>query len=183
MKVYQSILGITICGILILISTDSYSQEPFKGRRNRERDEPQKAHEMMETLKIWRLTEELNINSELAERFFPKVRELEKQRMEHENEIRKCLENLRNLSVKDNKTSEINQEISKYFEMRERHHHETDAMIKEILKLLTPVQQAKYLIFEDEFPRKIREFMRQHKRRPHDMTDSSEQVPENIPGN
>lgn len=82
--------------IVLLILNNLFSQGVFP-KKDR--------HERKETMIIWKLTEELELTSEQAEKFFPKHREhradIEKLKKRIENLGQENLENFDNLSPKE----------------------------------------------------------------------------------
>ena len=82
--------------IVLLILNNLFSQGVFP-KKDR--------HERKETMIIWKLTEELELTSEQAEKFFPKHREhradIEKLKKRIENLGQENLENFDNLSSKE----------------------------------------------------------------------------------
>ena len=82
--------------ILLLVLNNLFSQGVFP-KKDR--------HERKETMIIWKLTEELELTSEQAEKFFPKHREhradIEKLKKRIENLGQENLENFDNLSSKE----------------------------------------------------------------------------------
>ncbi|MFL3008543.1 MAG: Spy/CpxP family protein refolding chaperone [Candidatus Neomarinimicrobiota bacterium] len=82
--------------IVLLILNNLFSQGVF-AKKDR--------HERKETMIIWKLTEELELTSEQAEKFFPKHREhradIEKLKKRIENLGQENLENFDNLSSKE----------------------------------------------------------------------------------
>ena len=122
------------------------------------------AMEMVNTLKIWKITETLEVDEELADKLFPKIRRMEENRRKMESEREVMLNTLKQIVETENPSeSNIQKQLKTYLDLMESHHEQNVNQMKDILKLLTPEQQAKYLILEDEFPRRLRDFMRAHR--------------------
>jgi hypothetical protein len=96
---------------------------------------------IVEKIRMWRLTQELDLSTEQAAVLFPKLNELRKIEKNYNEEKRQVLVEL--------SRQKMEMQIEK---------------TKEIMVILTPVQQARYLIFEDEFNREIREMIREVKK-------------------
>jgi len=125
--------------------------------------------EIIEKVRIYRLTQELDLTTEQATKFFPRLNELrkieqvfQKERMDIIFELKKMVKN----NVPDN---EIAKSISRYETVLEKKAEGQKKIIQEMKEVLTPTQQAKYLIFQEEFEREIRELIREVKKRHPDL--------------
>jgi Spy/CpxP family protein refolding chaperone len=120
--------------------------------------------EIIETIRIYRLTNELDLTTEQAVEFFPKLNELQKIENEFHQRRQEILHNLREQLASGAPDKEIRESLDAFEKtIRERVDRKIEKM-REIRTLLTPRQQAKYLIFEDEFERDIREMIKEVKK-------------------
>jgi len=71
---------------------------------------------------------------------------------------------LRNLLKNDADDKEILKVVSKYEDIQRKKIEDQIEKIKEMWKILTPVQRAKFLIFQEEFDDEIRKMIRQVKK-------------------
>lgn len=138
-------------------------REEFKGRKSvrdkwegKDRGEIEK---IIESLRIVKMTEALNLSEEQSIKVFTKIGQIEKEKKilqkkkieaiqnlresvdsgAHEEEIKKYVENIKNLavSIKD----------------------QDDALIKHLEGVLSVEQQAKYIIFAEDFQKDIRKMI------------------------
>ena len=120
---------------------------------------------IIEQIRIYRLTKELDLTTEQAYDFFPKLNELQKIDQEFRVEQQAILEELRVLIQNDSRENEILNSLSRYESIfRERVERQINKL-REIRDMLTPNQQAKYLLFQDEFEREIRQLIKQVRKR------------------
>jgi len=120
--------------------------------------------EIIEKVRIYRLTKELDLSTEQAIEFFPKLNELQKIDSEFRNRRQEILAHLKDLLGTTAPDREIMESLGTYEKLlRERVERQIKKM-REIQTMLTPSQQAKYLIFQDEFEREIREMIKEVKR-------------------
>ncbi len=120
--------------------------------------------EIIEKVRIYRLTKELDLSTEQAIEFFPKLNELQKIDNEFREQRREILVHLKELLGTGAPDNEITESLGAYERiLRDRVECEINKM-REIRTMLTPSQQAKYLIFQDEFEREIREMIKEVKR-------------------
>lgn len=119
---------------------------------------------IIEKVKIYRLTQELDLTTEQAVVFFPKLNELQKIEREFGEGKKEIIDNLKKL-IKDNASEqEILEEVAKYEKLHKDKLTKQMDKIKELWKILTPIQRAKFLIFQEEFNKEIREMIKKIKK-------------------
>lgn len=123
-------------------------------------EEPE-PRELIETVRIWRMTEELDLSEEQIAQFFPKLKKLEDAEKEHSEKIAKTIGELDELlksakpspSALSKKMDEL-EAIEKEFEKKR-------AKLKEEMReVLSVEQQAKLVVFRFKFHREMREIIR-----------------------
>ncbi|KPK64841.1 hypothetical protein AMJ83_01320 [candidate division WOR_3 bacterium SM23_42] len=120
---------------------------------------------IIEKIRIYRLTKELDLTTEQAYEFFPKLNELQKIDQEFRAEQQEILKELEVLIESDSREKEILESLSRYESIfRDRVERQINKL-REIREMLTPNQQAKYLLFQDEFEREIRQMIKQVRKR------------------
>lgn len=144
----------TIVVFLLVIMAFSYGQE----------SDSRDPREIIEKVRIYRLTKELDLSTEQAIEFFPKLNELHKIDSEFRRRRQEILVHLKDLLGTGAPDMEIKESLGAYEKiLRDRVERQITKM-REIQTMLTPSQQAKYLIFQDEFEREIREMIKEVKR-------------------
>lgn len=119
---------------------------------------------IIEKVKIYRLTQELDLSTEQAIEFFPKLNELQKIEHEFGEGKKEIIVSLKEL-LNDNASEEdILEEVAKYEKLHKDKLIKQMNKIKELWKILTPVQRAKFLIFQEEFNKEIREMIKKIKK-------------------
>jgi hypothetical protein len=126
-----------------------------------EKDDPRA---IIEKVRIYRLTQELDLTTEQAIEFFPKLNELQRVDREFRNAQQEILRELRILVRDSAPDIEILESLTKYEDALKNRVERQIIKIKEIRKMLTPNQQARYLIFQDEFEREIRRMIQEVRR-------------------
>ena len=140
--------------ILSILVTISFGQE-------REAQDPRA---IIEKVRIYRLTRELDLTTEQAIELFPKLDELQKIDREFRTQQQEIIEDLREFLDDNAPDKEILKSLGRYEDIfRERLERQINKM-REIRKLLTPSQQARYIIFQDEFEHEIRDMIREVKK-------------------
>lgn len=120
---------------------------------------------IIEKIRIYRLTKELDLTTEQAYEFFPKLNELQKIDQEFRAEQQEILKELEVLIESDSREKEILESLSRYESIFRDRVERQISKLREIREMLTPNQQAKYLLFQDEFEREIRQMIKQVRKR------------------
>ncbi len=131
-------------------------------------DEVNDPRAIIEKIRIYRLTKELDLTTEQAIEFFPKLNELQKIDKDFRAQQVEIIASLKELVRGEAEDGEIQQSLSRYEALLKDKVERQLGKLKEIRRVLTPGQQAKYLIFQDEFERDIREMIKEvRKLQPH----------------
>ena len=119
---------------------------------------------IIEKVKIYRLTQELDLTTEQAQTFFPRLHELEKLEKEFHEQKLEMLDELKMLVVEEGKENEIVIIVNEFEDAQQKKMEEQMNKLHDMWMVLTPVQRAKFLIFEDDFHREIRDMIKEIKR-------------------
>jgi Spy/CpxP family protein refolding chaperone len=110
---------------------------------------------IIEKVRIYQLTKELDLTSAQAEQFFPKLHELRKVEETLRERRMTLLSELRNLVHSEASNQDILETIKQYEAAHIKQIEQEVEHMKEIESILTPMQQAKFLIFEEDFMRDL----------------------------
>jgi len=145
-------------------SDHSPGEHRMKNRPPRHNFDSEKARKKIIALKIWKLTEELEIDDNLAQKMYPKIRELEALRFNAQKEMTQLVSELTLLL--ESEEVEADKLAEKVAQMKEhnRQHRDREVELKDsIMELLTVEQQAKYILVEHEFHQDIRRFLKERR--------------------
>ncbi|MCL5267804.1 MAG: hypothetical protein M1469_06860 [Bacteroidetes bacterium] len=127
---------------------------PEMGRRGQE------IRKQLEQIKIWQMTREMNLPTDKAEKFFPlynkyndEMRSITAQRGQLVRDLDSAI---------DNKVGneEIQGQIQHLVDLDKQLADSHARFIENMGKFLSPVEVAKYLVFEQQFDREIRDRIR-----------------------
>ncbi len=138
---------------------DETDVDPGPGRGGPPSEEKrEELRKKVEAIRIWRLTEVLKLDEKTAAKFFPVLSSLTQRRNELMRENMEAERELR-LYLDAGKPDE--KKIKAALATLEKNHHEmvklNEKEIEATKDYLTVEQQARYLIFQHEFEREIRE--------------------------
>lgn len=160
MKQLLAILMVT------LFVVSGYCQEEFPPP-SPEGDMPfhKPARERMEMMKIWKMTEFLDLSEEQAEKFFPRYKALSKELEEMSKQQREVMMAIKEILKGDKEIQgkEIDKIVQKASEIEKKKIDKKQEFIEGLGDVLTARQKAKYIVFEIRFKNQLREAIR-HKR-------------------
>lgn len=149
-------LGLVLVLLSAGIVAEGHGPPPLEER------EPRK---LIETVYIWRMTEELDLSEEQISQFFPKLKRLENAEREHSQKIAKAMEELDELLKTDKpSTSALQGKMKELEEIDNQFQQQRIKLQDEIRSVLSVEQQAKLLVFRHRFHREMREILKDIKK-------------------
>jgi len=147
----KKVLGLTLI-IVFLCMGFTNAQEDFMGAMDPDR------RERMEALRIWKMTEFLDLTTEQSTKFFPKLKEFKESIRDDQDRQRKIMIEIHKL-VKDKDYKSSRSDVKKYAkqlsELEKNIITKKEAFILDIGDVLTADQQMKYIIFENRFRHRL----------------------------
>ncbi len=123
------------------------------------------------SVRIAKLTNAVGISPEQGEVIFPLIRRLEETRADHHEGMMRLEQDLRRalkIEPAARRAPVIAGLIQGHHESEAQFHRQSQELTDQILRQLAPEQQARYLLFRQEFPRHMRQTlhrMREERRR------------------
>ncbi|MGB9719983.1 MAG: Spy/CpxP family protein refolding chaperone [bacterium] len=117
--------------------------------------------EIIEKVRIYKLTEVLDLSDEQVTKFFPHLKEMRKNEQEFHKQRLEILKELKDLIKANAKEQEIAKVLDRFQELQKKRMVAQMEEMKDLKNLLTPLQQAKFLIFQEDFEREIRDLIRE----------------------
>lgn len=130
------------------------------------KEQMEKVRKRIETMRIWKLTKALDLDEKTAARLFPLLNKYDKKRAEIERDIKDNMKNLRD-ALEDKKESKLRGLLERLEKNHKALQGLNDEERAELKHILTVGQQAKYLIFLQEFNREIRHIIAEARERRH----------------
>ncbi len=146
----------------ILFTGQSVRAQGPEGRRFPEEGKRERLRQEIETMKMWKMLEVLNLSQEQSDRFLPAYRELQNQHKDFGEKRENLLRSLE-LALGEEKPDEA--KIKDIFGQLEKERAQMDEAERKFRErtqqILTLEQQAKLMLFEDRFEKKMMEIIRQ----------------------
>ncbi|MEO0072736.1 MAG: hypothetical protein ABIK10_04785 [candidate division WOR-3 bacterium] len=130
------------------------------------RDLEKDPRDIVERVRVYRLAELLDLTEEQSIRFFPQLKELKRLREEFRLNQEKILQQLEECLRKPfKKDTDLKSLIDELEQLKRKFYEDETKIHKEISKILSPEQYAKFLMFQAHFGKEIREMIREAARR------------------
>lgn len=141
--------------------------EPPDFERPPTKEQRERVRQRIETLRMWKLTKDLDLDEKMSAQLFPLLNRYDKKRAEMEHAMHENMKELRE-SLREKREGQLRGII----ERLEQHHkgmqNLKDAEWEEMKKILTIEQQARYVIFLQEFDREMRKIIGEARGRRHE---------------
>lgn len=146
-KLITVLTGLLFAGLLL---APDMSAQPFRNR--------QRIRENVNTLRLLRMTQALNLTEEQAAAIFPLANRLEREKLDINARIGQGMKELREID-KQGKTrdEDLNARFLVIIDLRMQIRAKDDEFERFLAAQLTPVQKVKYLIFTVDFYRGVGE--------------------------
>jgi Spy/CpxP family protein refolding chaperone len=155
--------------LLLVLTSFSWAQPPSSADSNTSRQEREKIRENIETLRMWKLIDVLDLTSDQSTRFLPVLKELQDAKRKFHDTRKELIRKLESASESeqpDEKT--LKADLLALENARKQFQSQLDDFFVKSSQILTLKQQVKLLIFEERFERRLREGIEQmrggHKR-------------------
>jgi len=143
-------IKIALSGLLIL--GNAYAQDDFIGPMDPAR------REQMEALRIWKMTEFLELSTEQSAQFFPRLKEFEDFIRENQDKQRDIMTAIYQ-SLKDKDYTASEKDVKKYArqlaDLEKEILDRKEAFIISIGDVLTEEQQLRFIVFDNRFRNRL----------------------------
>jgi hypothetical protein len=118
-------------------------------------------HKMIETIKLWKIIDFLDLDEEQVATFLPRLKKIEKHRRDTHKERRELLKRLWQLVEEDESDTEIKKAIKEVLTFDREMKNKEEELREDVLSVLSVKQQAKLLVFEERFEEEIRNIIKE----------------------
>ncbi len=138
----------------------------MSGQRDVGGDRREKALERIEMMRMWRMTEDLDLTESEGALLFPLLKQLDEERKSLDLQHREVMAELRATARGDNPDPEvISRLLDRFRDVREKKNMLDEKEIEKVGKILNPERVARYVIFKQDFDREIRDVLFRARRR------------------
>jgi len=141
--------------------------QPARGRARRQEMMRQGAiqpnkdtRDMIEDLRIVRLTKELNLTDQQLAKFLPKMREMEAARREFHQKQVGLIKDMDDLLGRGASEKDLQTKLSEFEKQENDFQSKERESRKALTNQLSVEQQARYVVFQEKFEREMRELIR-----------------------
>lgn len=158
------ILKILLSTLIVFGFTTIGMAEPPDFERPPTKEQMERVRERIETLKMWKLTKALDLNEKTSAQLFPVLNKYEKKRLAIEQALRDGMRDLRE-SLRERREDRLKDILKRLEQNHKEMQRVNDEEWEELKRILTTEQQAKFLIFREEFDREIKRIITEAKER------------------
>ncbi len=160
MKLYKILIVVLALGMTTDIFAQRWGDFP-PGDPPGDHPMREQMRQRIETLKVWKLTEDLNLTPEQSEKFFPAYKQFNDSRKAIEEERRTVFDQLDLLTGEDKPDDKkINELLDKLDNFDQRINDLRVKFRQDLNGILTTQQIGRLYVFEVEFMRHIQDIMR-----------------------
>ena len=146
--------------LVIMVLTPAILLAQPRGRMRDQRMPPRR--DQIDMLRIWKMTEELELTEDQAGRFFPRLRTDDKNIEELEKERQSIFRDLNNEAMKGGMADKtLNEKIERISDIEVKILRKRVDFIKNLDDLLSPDQRAKLMVFRHRFRDRMESMMRE----------------------
>ena len=131
------------------------------------REQKERVRQRIETLRMWKLTKDLDLDEKTSAQLFPLLNRYDKKRADLENAMQESIKELRE-SLREKREGQLRGILDRVEQNHKSMQSLRDAEWEEMKKILTIEQQAKYVIFLQEFDREMRRIIAEARGRRHE---------------
>jgi hypothetical protein len=153
--------------LVVGFTVNSIAEPPEDPDRPPTKEQMEKVRKRIETLRMWRLTQALDLDEKTSAQIFPLLNKFERNRAEIEHALRDGMRELRG-SLKERREGLLKNILDKLEQNHKAMQMINDEERAELKRILTIEQQAKFVLFQHEFNREIRKIIAEARERRHE---------------
>ncbi len=150
--------------LVVGFTLDSVAEPPESFDRPPTKEQMEKIRKRIETLRMWKLTKALDLDEDTAAQLFPLLNRYGKKRAEIERNLREDMIALRD-ALKDRREGQLRDILERLEKNHKALQRINDEERTELKNVFTIEQQAKFVIFQQEFKREIRKIIAEIRKR------------------
>ena len=165
-----------LVSVIILFGFAAYGlAEPPDFEKPPTKEQKERVRQRIETLRMWKLTKDLELDEKTSAQLFPVLNRYDKKRAEMERAMHDSMKELRE-SLREKREGQLRGILDRVEQNHKGMQSLRDAEWEELKKILTIEQQARYVIFLQEFDREMRRIITEARGRRHE--GSGKDLPE-----
>ncbi len=162
---HKNVFKFLLLFFLVLgFTVDSVAEPPEGFDRPPTKEQMEKIRKRIETLRMWKLTKALDLDEDTAAQLFPLLNRYGKKRAEIERNLREDMIALRD-ALKDRREGQLRDILERLKKNHKALQKINDEERTELKNVFTIEQQAKFVIFQQEFKREIRKIIAEIRKR------------------
>lgn len=164
----QAATVLVLVFLVLGFAINSVAEPQGESDRPPTKEQMEKVRTRIETLRMWKLTKALDLDEKKSAQLFPLLNKYDKKRAETESAMRDNMRDLRE-SLKERREVQIKNALDRLELNHKSMQNIREAEREELKGILSIEQQARFIIFQQEFDREIRKIIEETRERRQDM--------------
>ena len=164
----QAATVLVLVFLVLGFAINSVAEPQEESDRPPTKEQMEKVRTRIETLRMWKLTKALDLDEKKSAQLFPLLNKYDKKRAETESAMRDNMRDLRE-SLKERREVQIKNALDRLELNHKSMQNIREAEREELKGILSIEQQARFIIFQQEFDREIRKIIEETRERRQDM--------------
>ncbi|GAB4417374.1 MAG: hypothetical protein OHK0032_13420 [Thermodesulfovibrionales bacterium] len=160
----KTILKILLSAFMLVAFAAAGMAEPPDFERPPSKEQMEKVRERIETLRMWKLTKALDLDEKTSAQLFPLLNKYDRKRFVIEQALRDGMRDLRD-ALRNRREGQLRGILDRLEQNHKEMQRVNDEEWAEMKRILTIEQQARFIIFKQEFDREIRKIIAEARER------------------
>ena len=144
--------------LLFTANAGLFAEEQLSKERTSKRE---KASKMLETITLWKLVDGLKLTEEQLVKFLPKYKEGKDLKKEYQEKRKNVVEELKELLQAEKISArKVEAKLTQLEKMEDEQWQKNKALQKELKTILTPEQQARFILLQKQIGKEIMQQLR-----------------------
>lgn len=157
--------------LMLGFAGNGIAQPPGDPNKPPTKEQMEKVRKRIETLRMWKLTKDLDLDEKTSAQLFPLLNKYDKKRAGIEIDMREGMKELRE-SLKEKREGQLKSILERLEQNHKNMQRINDEEREDLKRILTIEQQAKFIIFQHEFDREIKRIIAEVRERRHERSGS-----------
>lgn len=144
--------------LLVGFAVNSIAEPPEDFDRPPTKEQMKRVRERIETLRMWKLTKALDLDEKTSAQLFPLLNRYDKKRAEIEQSIWAGIKGLKE-SLREKREGKLRDILDRLEQDHRELQRTNDEERADLKRILTIEQQAKFVLFQQEFNKEIRKII------------------------
>jgi Spy/CpxP family protein refolding chaperone len=168
MSTIKSLSNLTwlFLALALVLNSTALGQSPSFHEQGRHMEDRERVRENIETLRMWKLLDALDLTSEQSTQFLPVLKDFQDAKRQFADERDRLFREIEAiLDSEEIDQKALKENLADLDNTRSAFHRETEQFLAKSREILSLKQQARLLLFEERFERRLKESIQEMRRK------------------